>query len=332
MIKLNVGLIGAGYLGNIHARILSTQKISWTGIFDTDSARAAEVAQQYGTQAASSQEDLIARSDALVVAAATSAHYAIGKAALQAGKHLFLEKPMTTTPAEGEELVKIAREKKLVLQVGHVERFNKAFRALGTDHPRPQFIEAHRLSQFRPRGTDVAVVLDLMIHDLDLILTLMGEYPSTVDAAGVAVISEGVDIANARLTFPSGGVANVTASRISANPMRKLRMFAADSYISLDFANGGVQIFRIAKPGEESLPGTTSLGEIEKAAIKRHILFSMPQAVDGNAIEMEQQGFFRAIEEGTPPPVSGEQGLNALRLASEILEKIGAKEIATGRD
>ena len=148
----------------------------------------------------------------------------------------------------------------------------------------------------------------------------------------MAVISEGVDIANARLTFPSGGVANVTASRISANPMRKLRMFAADSYIALDFAAGNVQVFRIAKPGEESIPGTTSLGEIEKAAIKRHILFSMPQAPDGNAIEMEQQAFFKAIEEGTPPPVTGEHGLAALRLAAHILAKIGASEIATGRD
>ncbi|RPH93433.1 gfo/Idh/MocA family oxidoreductase [candidate division KSB1 bacterium] len=332
MNNLRVGLAGAGYLGNIHARILASQKIQWTGIYDLDSARCTQVAAQYNTRAIASLDELIAQSDALVVAAATSAHYAIGKQVLSAGKHLFLEKPITTTPAEGEELVNLARSKKLVLQVGHVERFSRAFRALGSDHPRPQFIEAHRLSQFRPRGTDVAVVLDLMIHDLDLILTLMGEFPSTVEAAGVAVISEGVDIANARLTFPSGGVANVTASRISANPMRKLRMFAADSYISLDFASGGVQVFRLAKADEEHIPGTTSLGEIEKAAIKRHILFSQPQAPEGNAIEMEQQAFFRAIAEGTPPPVSGEQGLNALRLASQILDKIGASEIATGRD
>jgi predicted dehydrogenase len=233
---------------------------------------------------------------------------------------------------EGEELVKLAQAQHLILQVGHVERFNRAFRALGTDHPRPQFIEAHRLSQFKLRGTDVAVVLDLMIHDLDLILTLVGEYPSHVDAAGLAVISEGVDIANARLTFPSGAVANVTASRISAHPMRKLRLFALDSYISLDFATGTTQIFRLARPDEKHLPGTTSLGEIEKAAVKRHILFAQPNATEGNAIEMEQRAFFHAIANGTPPPVTGEQGLAALRLASEILKIIGATEIATGRD
>jgi len=330
--NLKVGLVGAGYLGSIHARILSTQEVEWSGVHDMDTSRCAQVAEQYHIAAFSSLGELIGRSEAVIVAAATSAHYEIGKQVLQAGRHLFLEKPISTTPAEGEDLVRWAREKKLVLQVGHVERFNRAFRALGADHPRPQFIEAHRLSQFRMRGTDVAVVLDLMIHDLDLILTLMGEYPSSVDAAGVAVISEGVDIANARLTFPSGGVANVTASRISANPMRKLRLFAADSYISLDFATGSAQVFRLAKAGEEHLPGTTSLGEIEKAAIKRHILFSSPQAPEGNAIEMEQQAFFRAIEEHIPPPVTGEQGLAALRLAAHILDKIGASEIPTGRD
>lgn len=327
-----MGLVGAGYLGTIHARLLAQQTIEWTGVFDLDPAKSQKVAAEFGGKAAGSLEDVIGGSEAVVIAAATSSHYQTAKRALEAGKHVFLEKPMTTTPAEGEEIVALAKQKHLVLQVGHVERFNRAFRSLGDQHPRPQFVESHRLAQFKPRGTDVAVVLDLMIHDLDLILKLMGEYPSKVDAAGVAVISEGADIANARLTFPSGAVANVTASRISANPMRKLRMFAEDSYISLDFATGQTQVFHIAKAGEEHLPGTMSLGEIEKAAVKRHILFSSPAAPEGNAILMEQQAFFHAIETGTPPPVTGEDGLNALRLATEILEKIGTTEIATGRD
>jgi predicted dehydrogenase len=330
--KLRVGLVGAGYLGTVHARILSGQPVFWTGIYDVNQARRVQVAADFNGSPTRSLEELIEGADAVVVAAATSSHYEIAKQVLEAGRHLFLEKPMTTTPAEGEELVALAKKKNLVLQVGHVERFSRAFRALGKDHPKPQFVESHRLAQFKPRGTDVAVVLDLMIHDLDLILTLMGEYPKDVAASGVAVISEGVDIANARLTFPSGAVANVTASRISANPMRKLRMFAEDSYISLDFASGGVQVFRIAGPDEEHLPGTTSLGEIEKAAVKRHILYSSPTAPEGNAIQMEQQGFFKAIEDGTPPPVTGEQGLAALRLATEILEKMGTSEIATGRE
>jgi predicted dehydrogenase len=301
-------------------------------VYDLDPAKSQKVATEFGGRVAGSLEDVLDKAEAVVIAAATASHYRTAKQALQAGKHVFLEKPMTTTPAEGEEIVALAKQKKLVLQVGHVERFNRAFRSLGNSHPRPQFVESHRLAQFKPRGTDVAVVLDLMIHDLDLILNLMGEYPSKVDAAGVAVISEGADIANARLTFPSGAVANVTASRISANPMRKLRMFAEDSYISLDFATGQTQVFRIAKPDEENLPGTMSLGEIEKAAVKRHILFSSPAAPEGNAILMEQQGFFHAIETGTPPPVTGEDGLNALRLATEILEKIGTTEVATGRE
>lgn len=332
MNKLKVGLIGAGYLGNIHAKILSKQDVEWTGVYDVDPERASKVAGEYGGTPSTNQAALIEASDALVVAAATSSHYEIGKQVLAVGKHLFLEKPMTTTPEQGRELVDLAKSKNLILQIGHVERFNRAFRSLGTSHPRPQFVEAHRLSQFRPRGTDVAVVLDLMIHDLDLILSMVGEYPADVQASGVAVISEGVDIANARLSFPSGAVANVTASRISANPMRKLRMFAEDSYIALDFATGSSQVFRLARADEEHLPGTTSLGEIEKAAVKRHILFSSPSAPEGNAIEMEQQAFFHAIQTRTPPPVTGEDGLNALKLATEILVKIGATEVATGRE
>jgi predicted dehydrogenase len=330
--KLRIGLVGAGYLGTIHARILAGQDIVRSGIYDLDFARSQKNAAEFNNTAVDSLDQLIEASDALLVASATASHYQIGQRILNAGRHLFLEKPMTTTPAEGEELVELARDKKCVLQVGHVERFNRAFRSLDHQMPPPQFIEAHRLAQFKPRGADVAVVLDLMIHDLDLILTLMGEYPIQVDAAGVAVISEGVDIANARLTFKSGAVANVTASRISANAMRKLRMFAADSYISLDFATGGVQTFRLARAGEEHIPGTTSLGEIEKAAVKRRILFAQPSAPEGNAIEMEQQGFINAITNGTTPPVTGEQGLAALRLATEILHKMGATETATGRE
>lgn len=329
---MNVGLIGAGYLGNIHARILATQGLRWVGVFDIDRQKAQTVAAEHKLEALAERSELLARCDAVVIAAATASHYENGKTALLAGKHVFLEKPITTTVAEGEELVALAKQKQLSLQVGHVERFSKAYRALGNTHPRPKFVEAHRLTQFRPRGTDVAVVLDLMIHDIDLILDLIGEFPSQIDANGVAVISEGADIANARLTFPSGAVANVTASRISANPMRKLRMFAQDSYISLDFANGAVQVFRIAKADEAHLPGTTNLGEIEKGAIKRKILYSSPTAPDGNAIEMEQKAFFEAIRTKTPPPVTGQDGLNALKVATAILEKIGTTETATGRE
>jgi predicted dehydrogenase len=331
--KLNVGLVGAGYLGSIHARLLAGQdNINWIGIHDLDPERATRVAAEHGKKGIASLNELISAADAVLISSATSSHYSVAKQALEAGKHVFLEKPITTTPQEGEELVKLAKQKKLVLQVGHVERFSRAFRSLGDQHPKPKFVEAHRLAQFKPRGTDVAVVLDLMIHDLDLILTLVGEYPHSVEAVGVAVISEGVDIANARLMFPSGCVANVTASRISANPMRKLRMFAQDSYISLDFATGSVQAFRIAGEGEQNTPGTLSLGQIEQGAIKRHILMDAKVAPEGNAILMEQQAFIKAIETGTQPPVTGEDGLNALRLATEILHKMGTTEIATGRD
>lgn len=333
MTKLRVGIVGAGYLGTIHARLLSqNQDVVWTNIFDVDSEKSQSIAEQFGGLAAPSLDQVFVQSDAVLVVSATSSHHAVAKAALAAGKHVFLEKPVTTTVAEGEELVSLARAKNLKLQVGHVERFNRAFRALGSEYPHPKFIEAHRLAQFKPRGTDVAVVLDLMIHDLDLILKLMGEFPSQIDASGVAVISEAADIANARLTFPSGGVANVTASRISANPMRKLRMFSEDSYISLDFAKGEVQQFRLAHADEAHVAGTLMLGEIEKGAIKRKILMGAPSASEGNAIDMEQRAFFDAIHHNTEPPVTGEDGLNALKVAVQILEKIGTTEIATGRE
>jgi predicted dehydrogenase len=328
---VKVGLVGAGYLGSVHAKLLAATGETWVGLFDTDRDRAAEIASGFGKRAFKSLEELLEAVDGIIVASATSSHYEIAKQALEQHKHVFLEKPITRQVAEAEEIVALAKKKGLVLQVGHVERFNRAMRALGRKGPRPQFVEAHRLSQFRPRGTDVAVVLDLMIHDLDLILALCGEYPSRVEAVGVAVISEGVDIANARLVFPSGAVANVTASRISANPMRKMRLFATDSYISLDFVTGRAELYRLAGPGEEKMPGTLALGEIEKAAIKRHILYEAPEAPEGNAIEMEQAEFIRAIQEGVPPTVTGDDGLAALRLATEILGKLGAVEVPTGR-
>lgn len=333
MTNLRVGVVGAGYLGTIHCRLVSQNKdIQWAGVFDTDAAKAQSVAEQFGGLSVPSLSQLIQQSDALLVVSATSSHFQVAKQALELGRHVFLEKPITTTVAEGEELVRLAKQNKLVIQVGHVERFSRAFRALGKEYPHPKFIEAHRLAQFKPRGTDVAVVLDLMIHDLDLILKLMGEFPSQIEASGVAVISEAADIANARLTFPSGGVANVTASRISANPMRKLRMFSEDSYISLDFGKGEVQQFRLAHADEASQPGTLLLGEIEKGAVKRKILMGAPSAPEGNAIDMEQKAFFEAIHTHSDPPVTGQDGLDALKVAVKILEKMGTTETATGRE
>ncbi len=332
MKPIKVGLVGAGYLGAIHAKLLAALGETWVGVFDLNSEVAAQVATQWNRRVFGSLESLLDEVDGVLVASATSSHYEIAKRALERGKHVFLEKPMTSTVAQAEEIVALSQEKELVLQVGHVERFNRAVRALGQKAPRPQFIETHRLTQFRSRGTDVAVVLDLMIHDLDLILMLCREYPAHVEAVGVAVISEGADIANARLTFPSGAVANITASRISANPMRKMRLFAADSYISLDFANGRTEIYRLARPGEEALPGTLALGQVEKGAVKRHILCEAPEAPEANAIEMEQAEFVRAMREGVRPTVSGEDGLAALRLASEILSKMGTVEVPTGRE
>jgi predicted dehydrogenase len=239
---------------------------------------------------------------------------------------VLIEKPITTTTEQAQELIALAKSKRVKIQVGHVERFNPALLAAEAYLDDPRFFESHRMAQFKPRGTDVAVVLDLMIHDIDVILSLVKSPVKSIDASGVAVVSEELDIANARIKFENGAVANVTASRISQTPMRKLRIFAKDAYLSLDFGTKSVDIFRLA--GEAAAEGThpagltMKLGEIEKGDVPRTIVYEKPDVRDINPLKYELELFRDAITNDSTPVVSGEDGLRALEVAERILRAI----------
>lgn len=323
MNKISVAVIGTGHLGSLHTKIYSNmESVELRGVYDVDTSKAEQVAAQFGTKAYASMEDLLDTVKAVSIATTTKAHFHVGRKALERGVHVFIEKPITETIEQAKSLVALAEQKGLNLQVGHIERFNPAILALEPYHLKPMFIESHRLAQFNPRGSDVAVVLDLMIHDIDLILSLVRSPVKRIDANGVAVVSDSVDIANARLQFENGCVANVTASRISQNKMRKMRMFQHDAYISVDFQQGLAEVFRLVDEGDPSLKPTLMLGQIERGAKKRLIVYEQPDVKDVNALEYELQTFIDSIRNDSEPPVTGRDGLQALEVAQEILQTI----------
>jgi len=318
-----VGVVGVGHLGKLHAKMLADLPgAALSGVFDTDADRARQVAAEHQTSAFEDIPALLAASDAVTIATTTSTHSAVARQVLEAGKPLFIEKPITETVKEAEVLCRLARERDLILQVGHIERFNPAILALEPYDLKPLFIESHRLSQFNPRGTDVAVVLDLMIHDIDLILSFVRSPVKNVEASGVAVVSDTIDIANARLQFANGCVANVTASRISQRRMRKMRLFQPDTYISIDFSEGLAEVFRLVGEGEPDVKGTLMLGELGSGARKKRILYEQPEVREVNALKHELGLFLHAVRTHTPPIVSGEDGKLALEVADIIMKKI----------
>lgn len=321
--RLAVGVIGVGHLGSLHARMLSGIPLATlAGVFDTDAGRAAAVAAEHGTRAFGSVDELLEAVAAVTVAAPTSAHHGIARRALERGRHLFIEKPVTQTVEEAQDLCRLARERGAVIQVGHIERFNPAILALERYTINPLFVESHRLAQFNPRGTDVAVVLDLMIHDIDIILSFVRSPVARIDANGVAVVSDSVDIANARLQFANGCVANVTASRISQRKMRKMRLFQRNEYISIDFSAGEVEVFRILEGDPPGAPGTMMLGELGAGAHKRTIVYEQPVVQPVNALRHELEQFVAVVRTGGTPVVSGEDGLRALDVAQQIMKSI----------
>jgi len=325
--KIDVGVVGVGHLGALHAKMLAQiDGVRLAGVQDDDDAKAARVAEELGVQPFARFEDLIQQVEALTIATSTPSHFGIARAALQRGRHVFIEKPITETVAEAEELCSLAGTARLCLQVGHIERFNPALLALEGYEIRPLFIESHRLAQFNPRGSEVAVVLDLMIHDIDVILSFVRSPVKQVDANGVAVVSESVDIANARLQFENGCVANVTASRISQRRMRKMRLFQPSSYISVDFSEGLAEVFRIVDEDEATVEGTMMLGKLDAGTQKRKIVYEQPEVKEQNALKYEMELFVDAIRTGRPPIVSGEDGKRALEVASVIMEKISQQE------
>lgn len=324
---LRTGVIGTGHLGKLHVKMLTQiPESDFAGIFDSIPENLAACASEYNVKPFSSLEELLDAVDAVSIAATTTAHYDIAKKCLAHGKHVLVEKPITAHIYEAEELVALANAKNLNLQVGHIERFNPAMISLENYPLKPMFIQSDRLAQFNPRGTDVAVVLDLMIHDIDIILSLVKSEVTKIDASGVPVISNNVDIANARIEFANGAVANVTASRISQKKMRKMRIFQRDAYIVIDFSTGTSEIFRLVPVGQQIEAGHINYGELGVGENKKKIVYEQPEMKEINALKHELQLFLKHILNGEKPAVSGEDGLRALRVAKEIIEKI---EIST---
>ena len=322
---LKVGVAGVGHLGKVHTKLWKqVDGASLIGVYDAQSQQAEAVAEEHGLRAFASLEELLPEVDALSIVTTTKAHYDVAKQALLAGKHVLIEKPITTTVEEADELIAMAAERGLKVQVGHVERFNPALLAAEPFLNDPRFFESHRMAQFKPRGTDVAVVLDLMVHDIDVILSLVKSPVSSIDASGVAIVSGQLDIANARIKFENGAVANVTASRISQTPLRKMRVFARDTYLSLDFGAKSVDLFRLLPEGESAKEASMALmlGEIEKGNVPRSIVYEKPEVADLNPLKYELELFRDAILRDERPIVSGEDGRRALAVAEEILRTI----------
>ncbi len=322
---LKVGVIGVGHLGKIHSKlwkeVLGAELV---GIYDSNTAEAERFAVEIGTKSYTSIDALLDEVNGVSIVTPTSYHFEVAKQAIKKGKHILIEKPITTTIAEAEELCALAKSTGVSIQVGHIERFNPALLAVEQYIHNPRFFESHRLAQFKPRGTDVAVVLDLMIHDIDVILSLVDSEVKSIDASGISVVSDEIDIANARITFINGAVANVTASRISQNPMRKLRIFEQDAYVSVDFATKQSELFRLVSPQEvsESSSLQFNLGEIDRAEKKLNIIYERPDADDINPLKYELELFRRVVVLREKPIVSGEDGLAALRVAERILASI----------
>ena len=329
MEHLNIGVIGVGHLGSLHAKMLAEiRDVSLVGVYDIDHQKAVRIAAEFNSVSYPDVDTLIASSDAVTIATPTTTHAEVARKAIDRGKHVFIEKPITQSIAEGSELCRLAADRSVLIQVGHIERFNPAILALEKYEIKPMFVESHRLAQFNPRGTDVAVVLDLMIHDIDIILSFVKFPVARVDANGVAVVSDSVDIANARLQFENGCVANVTASRISQRKMRKMRLFQKNEYISIDFSEGQAEVFRLIGEDEEPhAKGTLMLGELGSGKHKRRIVYEQPEVKEVNALKHELELFARAIREKTTPIVSGEDGKRALEVAHIIMERISQQTI-----
>jgi len=324
MDKPKVGVVGVGHLGRHHARIYSeVPEASLVGVYDTDKSKAKRIAREFSTTVFDELDSLLNQTEAISLVVPTSLHFKIGKEILARGRSLLVEKPITQTVAQAEELVSLAQEKNLILQVGHIERFNPAFKAIETEVFEPRFIESHRLAPFVPRGTDVAVILDLMIHDIDLTLSLVNSRVERIEACGVPIITDSEDIANARIAFENGCVANITASRISKKPMRKFRIFQKNAYISIDLLERKAEVFKLVeveKTDRDNLGRTSVVGEIPVDA-KKTILYQKPQIGDVDMLSSEIKAFLSAVKNRVDPAVSGEDGKKALEVALEITEK-----------
>ncbi|MEG1377753.1 MAG: Gfo/Idh/MocA family oxidoreductase [Myroides sp.] len=319
---LKIGVLGAGHLGKIHLRLLNqSSKYELVGFYDPSKENAEKVSAEFGYKSFDTISDLIAAVDVVDIVTPTLSHYHCAVDAIKAGKHIFLEKPISNTVEEAEHIIELAKEYNVKGQVGHVERFNPAFKAVKDKIHNPMFIETHRLAEFNPRGTDVPVVLDLMIHDIDAILSVVKSPVKNIHATGTAVISDSPDIANARIEFENGCVANVTSSRISMKNMRKARFFQKDAYISVDYLDKICEVVKMKDAPE--VPGDFDLILQNAEGIKKQIYFDNPSVETNNAILDELETFADAINNNTTPIVTLEDGTEALRIAYSIINCFG---------
>ncbi|PKN72132.1 MAG: oxidoreductase [Candidatus Cloacimonetes bacterium HGW-Cloacimonetes-3] len=323
---IKIAVVGVGHLGQHHARkFQSIAGAELVGIYDQNRERAVQISTTLGCKAFESYEAMLDACDAVDIAATTTAHYALAKPALLAGKHIFLEKPITSELAQAEELLEIAEEKGLKIQVGHIERFNPVIREIEHEIGEPMFIESHRLSTFHHRGTDVPVVLDLMIHDIDLILDFVHSPVTEIRASGVGILTPSIDIANARIEFANGAIANVTSSRVSMKQERKIRFFQRDSYISMDFVAKQVRIMKKSANIMQFLPqllmGATDIKPEQLVDVQAIDVSDSPK----DALTMELESFIECIANNTKPIVDGAAGTRALDIALKIIKQIQTK-------
>ncbi|MFN6245885.1 MAG: Gfo/Idh/MocA family protein [Chitinophagaceae bacterium] len=318
---LKLGIFGVGHLGKFH---LNNWKqipdVEIVGFFDPNNEHAKAVEAEYGIKRYMDEEALMKAADMIDVVTPTHLHFPVCEMAIKMGKHVFVEKPMANTIEEGKAIVEMVKESGVKLQVGHVERFNPAFTALKDITLNPSFIEVHRLAQFNPRGTEVSVILDLMIHDIDIILSIVKSGVKNISASGVSVLTDTPDIANVRIEFNNGCVANLTSSRISMKKMRKIRLFQKDAYIGIDFLEKNTEIIKLKKPDEEDAFSF----DIETHQGTKTISIANPVVENGNAILAELTSFVNAIQKDEPTVVSEIDGFLAMEVAHQILEKIGS--------
>lgn len=318
---LKIGIFGIGHLGKFHLNNwLEIEGATVVGFYDPNDEHAKQITEKYGLKRFDDASLLMDQCDAVDIVAPTIYHYELCELALRKSKHVFVEKPLANTMDEARALVKLAKENNLKFQVGHVERFNPAFTALKDYDLEPRFIEVHRLAQFNPRGTDVSVILDLMIHDIDIVLSLVKSNVNYISANGVAVLSDTPDIANVRIEFDNGCVANLTSSRISMKKMRKMRIFQKDAYIGIDFLEKKTEVIKLNTPGDKNV----FTFDIDSADGKKTIAIANPPVTDGNAIKAELEAFKNAIVHNTQTQVTIMDGFEAMEVAHKILDKIAS--------
>lgn len=324
---LKIGVLGAGHLGKIHLKLIKQiSDYELVGFYDPDNEKSATVEKEFGVKRFSHMDALMDQVDVIDVVTPTLSHFDCAAKAIRKSKHVFIEKPLTSTLEEAKQLIDLANKAGIKAMVGHVERFNPAFLAIQNLELHPLFIETHRLAQFNPRGTDVSVVLDLMIHDIDIILSVVKSNVARISASGVAVISKTPDIANARIEFENGCVANITTSRISMKQMRKIRFFQKDAYISMDLLEKSTEIFRMADTTEDDQPGVFTI-DTGANGEKKAISYEKLGDASINAIKMELELFAKNINDGTEPQVSLTDGYNAMQVGYRVLEAIEKNKI-----